>query len=330
MRRLAQLFAQGIAGNLADRPPGRGRHQPRAAASGAPADRYPGAVRRQPAAARLSAGARPRQLGGARADTLDRVSRRHPPGRPRRQGFAWDNEMPAPRRPHPPLPLGRPARHQRRMARVHGRWRLSHGLAVAGGRLGDGQPRRLAGAALLGAARWRMARHVARRPAARRARRPCRHVSYYRGRCLRALGRQAPADRVRVGGGGAGLAVAGNTLATKALRPLPADGRHGTASRAQMFGDVWEWTQSAYLPYPGYRPPAGALGEYNGKFMVSQQVLRGGSARRPTATRAPPTATSSTPTSAGSSWACVLLRRSSDAASQYARAAVGALCARRR
>lgn len=76
------------------------------------------------------------------------------------------------------------------------------------------------------------------------------------------------------------LPVTGNSVATGALRPLPAEGASHGKPR-QMFGDVWEWTQSAYLPYPGYRPPAGALGEYNGKFMVSQQVLRGGSCATP-------------------------------------------------
>ena len=73
--------------------------------------------------------------------------------------------------------------------------------------------------------------------------------------------------------------VEGNFVDSGALRPLPAQGKD--ANSLQMFGDVWEWTASPYVGYPGYRPAAGALGEYNGKFMCGQWVLRGGSCATP-------------------------------------------------
>ncbi len=74
--------------------------------------------------------------------------------------------------------------------------------------------------------------------------------------------------------------VAGNFADRGAFHPLPQTGPAGDEP-VQMYGDVWEWTQSAYLAYPGYRPLAGAVGEYNGKFMCNQFVLRGGSCATP-------------------------------------------------
>jgi ergothioneine biosynthesis protein EgtB len=77
------------------------------------------------------------------------------------------------------------------------------------------------------------------------------------------------------------LPTAGNFLESRALHPEPARAVHNSRQPQQIFGDVWEWTQSPYVGYPGYKPLPGALGEYNGKFMSSQMVLRGGSCVTP-------------------------------------------------
>jgi ergothioneine biosynthesis protein EgtB len=85
----------------------------------------------------------------------------------------------------------------------------------------------------------------------------------------------------------AGQPVDGNFADAGHFHPIPAKGPANVPGKvpgqgaAQVFGDVWEWTASAYSPYPGFRPAAGAVGEYNGKFMSGQMVLRGGSAATP-------------------------------------------------
>ena len=75
--------------------------------------------------------------------------------------------------------------------------------------------------------------------------------------------------------------IEGNFLESRALHPLALRDEKISSKPAQLFGDIWEWTQSAYLPYPRFAPAAGAVGEYNGKFMCSQFVLRGGSCATP-------------------------------------------------
>jgi len=75
--------------------------------------------------------------------------------------------------------------------------------------------------------------------------------------------------------------IDGNFVESGRFHPQPLNSTADNTGLEQVFGDVWEWTQSSYSPYPGFRIAPGALGEYNGKFMCNQYVLRGGSCATP-------------------------------------------------
>lgn len=105
---------------------------------------------------------------------------------------------------------------------------------------------------------------------------PVCHVSYYEADAYaRWAGHRLPVE-AELELALAQTSVAGNFAESGHFHPQPA-----AAGQTQFFGDVWEWTQSPYLAYPGYRAASGALGEYNGKFMCNQWVLRGGSCATP-------------------------------------------------
>ena len=174
------------------------------------------------------------------------------------EGFHFDNEAPQHRALTQDVRIARALVTNARVDRIHRRWRLCDAVALAVGRLGARAKRktgrrRAIGSEIDGA--WHAMTLGGLRPVDPNA--PVMHVSYYEA----------------------------DAFARWAGKDLPTEVEWEVAARHNLiddaFGIVWQWTRSAYLPYPGYRAPEGALGEYNGKFMVNQMVLRGSSLATP-------------------------------------------------
>lgn len=107
---------------------------------------------------------------------------------------------------------------------------------------------------------------------------PVCHISYYEADAFASWQAKRLPSEVEWEIAARTLAMEGNFREQDFLHPIAAPQKEGLL---QMFGDVWEWTHTPYTPYPNYRPQTGALGEYNGKFMCNQMVLRGGSCVTP-------------------------------------------------
>jgi ergothioneine biosynthesis protein EgtB len=109
------------------------------------------------------------------------------------------------------------------------------------------------------------------------ARAPAAHWQVFGLKGVRALDAAAPVSQLSFYEAAAYAEWAGARLPTE----FEWEAATGIAGITQLTGEVWQWTRSSYDPYPGFRPLAGAVGEYNGKFMVGQMVLRGSSVATP-------------------------------------------------
>jgi len=122
---------------------------------------------------------------------------------------------------------------------------------------------------------WRMMTLAGMQPV--QAADPVCHISYYEADAYARWADARLPTEVEWEAAAVPLPISGNFVEQQNFRPISLNQSDASGPLAQMFGDVWEWTQSHYSPYPGYTAAPGALGEYNGKFMVNQFVLRGGS-----------------------------------------------------
>ena len=105
---------------------------------------------------------------------------------------------------------------------------------------------------------------------------PASHISYFEADAIaRWMDARLPTEQ-EWELASAGVPIEGNFVDDRRFHPAPVQAA-GANGYAALYGDIWEWTRSQFQPYPGYRPEDGALGEYNGKFMCNQFVLRGGS-----------------------------------------------------